>query len=372
MRPFNLGPVAQPAVRRLVLLCLILLSLGRAQAMSVSFINPGRSDEAFWLAATQAMQAGANSLGVKLEVLYAERDPERALRLAREIAGRPLQQRPDYVLLVNEKGTLVTNAQTLGAAGIKTFAAFNGLLPQERKIWTPRQSLPLLLGSLEPGAREAGYLTAKALIQQALRRHPTGRLQMLAIAGDRSTPVSIARNEGMRQAVAEAPRVELAETVFADWRRDLAREQMQGLLQRHPEARLVWTGSDQMVFGAMEAVSLAGARPGVDHHFSSINTSNEAMQARIDGRLGALAGGHFMTGAWALLMLYDHHKGKDFIDEGLELERPMFTLFDKADAQRFLQRFGSGIRELDLRPHSKHLNPQLRRYSTKPSLLLKH
>ncbi|MFN3810580.1 MAG: ABC transporter substrate-binding protein [Roseateles asaccharophilus] len=358
-------------IRTLVVLALMLLSLGRAQAMNVSFINPGRSDEAFWLTATQAMQAAARSLGIQLEVLYAEREPERALRLAREIAGRPAPQRPDYVLLVNEKGTLVSNAQTLGAAGIKTFAVFNGLLPQERKIWAPRQSLPLLLGSLVPDAREAGYLTAKALIQQALRAQPGGRLQMLAIAGDRSTPNSIARNEGMRQAVAEAPQVELAETVFADWRRDLAREQMLGLLQRHPEARLVWAGNDQMALGAMEALKQMGSRPGLEHHVSAINTSNEAMQALIEGRLDALAGGHFLAGAWALVMLYDHQQGRDFADEGLELERPMFTLFAKPTARRFLKQFGSGIRELDMRPYSKHLNPQVQSYRFTIGPLLK-
>ncbi|MFY8117489.1 MAG: ABC transporter substrate-binding protein [Roseateles sp.] len=358
-------------LRKLVLLVLMLLSLGPVQAMSVSFINPGRSDEAFWLTATQAMQAAARSLGIQLEVLYAEREPERALRLAREIAGRPAQQRPDYVLLVNEKGTLVSNAQTLGAAGIRTFAVFNGLLPQERKSWAPRQSLPLLLGSLEPDAREAGYLTAKALIQQALRAQPGGKLQLLAIAGDRSTPTSVARNEGMRQAVAEAPQVELAEAVFADWRRELAREQMQGLLQRHPAARLVWTGSDQLALGAMEALSQTGGKPGRDRHFSTINTSKEAMQALIEGRIDALAGGHFLAGAWALVMLYDHQQGRDFADEGLELERPMFTLFGAAEARRFLKQFGNGIRELDMRPYSKHLNPQVQSYRFTIAPLLK-
>lgn len=263
----------------------------------------------------------------------------------------------------------------LGNAGIKSFAAFSGLLPQERRLWAPRQGLPLLLGSLEPGARDAGYLTAKALVMAGLKEanlEADGRLQLLAIAGDRSTPVSILRNEGMRQALAEhAAQVELNEMVTADWRRDLAAEQARVLLQRHPQARLLWTGSDQMAFGAMDSAAQAGRKPGSGLLLSSINTSPEAMQALIDGRLSALAGGHFMAGAWALVMLYDHHQGRDFADEGLQLERPMFMLFDKASAQRFLSRFGTGVPTLDLRPYSKQLNPRLKRYDFSLAPLLR-
>ncbi|MBB5203100.1 ABC-type sugar transport system substrate-binding protein [Inhella inkyongensis] len=67
---------------------------------------------------------------------------------------------------------------------------------------------------------------------------------MLAIAGDRSTPVSIARNEGMRRAVSEAEDAVLEQVLFADWRRELARERMAHRLQSGPAPQLVWAGSD--------------------------------------------------------------------------------------------------------------------------------
>ncbi|MCV2366629.1 ABC transporter substrate-binding protein [Roseateles oligotrophus] len=357
-----------------LLVLLLQLAAPWAIALNVAFVNPGRSNEAFWLASSQAMQSAADSLGIRLEVLYAEREPKRALEIAQEIAQRPAAKRPDYVILVNEKGTLVESAQALGAAGIKTFAAYSGLLPQERAQWAPRKGLPLLLGSLEPRARDAGYLTARALIQQGLaekRLAADGKLHMLALAGDRSTPVSIQRNEGLRQALAENPQVELKEQAFGDWRRDLAKEKTQGLLQRYPEAQLLWAASDLMAFGALEALESRERKPGRDMLVSAINTSTEAMQARIDGRFAALAGGHFMTGAWALVMIYDHAQGRDFSDEGLELERPMFMLFSKPEATRFLSRFEGGIGKLDFRPYSKHLNLRLKQYQFGPGALLK-
>ena len=356
---------------RACLILWLLLSSACCHALKVTFINPGRSDEAYWVAASQAMQAAARSLGVTLEILYAQRDPQRSQALAGEIADRAAAQRPDYVILVNEKSTLVPTAKLLGEAGIKSFAAFSGLLPQQRAQWAPRRGLPLLLGSLEPDAEMAGYLTAKALIERGLRERRQGRdrrLHLLAIAGDRSTPTSVRRNEGMRRAVAEqAAQVVLDQQVYADWRRDQAAQRMQGLLQRHAEASLVWAGNDQMAFGAMDAAQGAGRRL----LYSAINTSPEAIQALREDRLAALAGGHFLVGAWALVMLYDHHQGQDFADEGLMLERPMFMLLDRNDARRFEARFGQTMQGLDFRPFSKALNPGLRRYRFNIEALLR-
>ena len=361
-------------LRTALLACCIAVSglvAASAQAQTVSFINPGHADEAYWRSASQAMEAAARSLGMKLEVLYAERQPERTLALSRELAARPREQRPDYVILSNDKGVLVECAQNLAAARIKSFAAFSGLLPQELKRWSPRSGLPLLMGSLEPRAQDAGYLSAKALIEQGLARQmhgADGRLHLLAIAGDRSTPSSIQRNQGLRQALAEHPKVELDAQAFADWRRDLARERMQGLLQRGHAPQLVWAGSDLMAFGAMEAAETRGLMPGRDLLFSAINTSDEAMQSVIAGRLSALAGGHFLTGAFAMVLLHDLYRGRDFADEGLVLERPMFMRFDSAAAQRFLAR--PSLTELDFRRFSKLHNPRLRRYNFGPQGLL--
>ena len=52
--------------------CLLILLCGSdARAQSVAFINPGKSDEIYWMTATQGMQAVARSLGMTFEVQYA-------------------------------------------------------------------------------------------------------------------------------------------------------------------------------------------------------------------------------------------------------------------------------------------------------------
>jgi ABC-type sugar transport system substrate-binding protein len=254
----------------------------------------------------------------------------------------------------------------LDAAGVKTFFAFSNISPEERGIaGVPREKYKGWIGSLEPHAEDAGYLTGKALIalgRKTNARAPDRKLHLIVIAGDRTTTSSVLRNEGLMKAVAESPDVTIDQTVYAGWARDKAAEQADWLYSRYPDARLVWAGNDLMAFGAIQALEKRGGVPGKDAYFSGVNTSKEAMDALRSGRLTALAGGHFIAGAWSLVMIYDYSHGRDFRDEGLELDRPMFVNFDAASAAVFEERFGQGFDKVGFARYSKALNPSVKRY----------
>ena len=343
-------------------------------AQRVVFINPGKSDEAYWVGASQSMALAAESLKMNLEVRYAEREHLRSFDIARELIARPADSRPDYVVFSNDHAVSPELLRMFEPSGIKSFLAYSKPSPQERaQTGQPRQKFKNWIGSLEPKAQDAGYLTAQALIRKgrALKAYaPDGRLHLLAIAGDRSTNSSILRNAGMRQAVKEAGDVVLDQEVYGDWTRDKAAEQAQWLFQRYPQARLLWAGNDLMAFGAMQTLEQRGGVVGKTVLFSGVNTSDEALDALRRGRLSALAGGHFVTGAWAMVMIHDHHRGKDFVDQGLELEMPMFALFTPQLADRFQAVF-NGKKPIDFQRYSKVLNPHVQRYAFGFEQLLK-
>jgi ABC-type sugar transport system substrate-binding protein len=349
-------------------LCVAVLLCGSvAHAQSVAFINPGKSDEVYWVTAAQAMQAAARSLGMTFEVQYAQREPLKTLEIAREMVARPAGKRPEYIVVTDDYSVADRLLAIIDPAGVKSFLAYSSIpVDQRGGIGSPRGKYKGWLGSLEPQAEDAGYLTARALIERGKNEKafgPDGKLHMLAIAGDRSTPSSINRNQGMHRAVAEAPRVVLEEEVYAAWTREIAAQQAESLYRRYPDVKLVWAGNDLMAFGAMAAWESRGGKPGVDAWFSGINTSTEALEAIKSGRLTSLAGGHFITGAWALVMIYDYHHGHDFTDEGLELRRPMFAEFTRALADRYIERFSGGFDGVDFSRYSKVRNPKLKRYN---------
>lgn len=337
--------------------------------LRVAFISPGYVGELYWKAGIEGMQQVAQSFGMQFEVLHGLRNQLVTVRQAQLLANRVQSERPDCVLFANELSAGPEILRILNAAGIPALNAYSGFQEDLRTVvGYPReqQKYPLWLGSLGHDATEAGYMTAKALIERAemMGLHAKdGSLHMLAIQGNRSTKSSVQRNRGMLQAVQESPRVKLQQGVMADWLREKAYEQASILYQRYPEVSLVWAGNDLMAFGAMEAWRQKGGIPGQDALFSGINTSPEALGALKDGSLSALAGGHFMNGAWAMVLLYDYVHGIDFKDEGLEQVHNMFVLFDSPMVMRFEQRFGENAPPLDFSRYSKVKNPDLKRYS---------
>jgi len=337
----------------------------QAAGISVVFINPGRAEEPYWRSATRFMQPAAKQLGITLEVLYAERDHLKMIALMQQVAQR--QSRPDYVILVNEKLAGGEMLKLAGQAGIRVlfaYSTFEG--DQLLEFGNPRVRHPHWLGSITPNSIEAGRLTAEELVALALRRKALaddGKVHVAAIAGDRVTPTGTQRLEGALRVLERHSSVVFTQTVHANWERTRAKEQAAGLLLRYPKLTAFWTASDLMAFGAMEAVEAAGRVPGRDILFSAINNSPDVLQARISGRVSSLAGGHFTAGAWALVMLYDYHHGKDFKPLGVDQRAPLFSLIDEDLAGRFLARFGDeDFSSIDFRRFSRHLNPALARY----------
>jgi ABC-type sugar transport system substrate-binding protein len=293
----------------LAALCLSgLLYASAAAAQSVAFINPGKSQEIYWVTATQSMQAAAKSLGIAFEVQYAQREPLKTLEIARELVARPAGKRPEYIVITDDYSVADQLLRIIDDAGVKTFLAYSSIpVDQRANTGSPRGKYKGWLGSLEPRAEDAGYMTARALIDRGKREKAFGA---------------------------------------------------------------VWAGNDLMAFGAMTAWESRGGKPGLDAWFSGINTSTEALEAIKSGRLTSLAGGHFITGAWALVMIHDYHHGHDFADEGLELRRPMFAEFTPQLADRYLERFSGGFDAVDFSRYSKVRNPKLKRYNFGFSQLL--
>lgn len=334
-----------------------------ALAFSVTFVNPGRHDEPYWVSASRAMQAAARDLGIELEVLYAERDHLKMIDLVRQVTVRP--RKPDYLIVVNEKLVAPAMLRLANAARLPTLLAYNALSPGQRaEIGRPRQQLHYWLGSLVPDNEQAGRDTLDALVATARQRGLLNApADLLMISGDPATPASVERLRGAQQALAAYPGVRLVQVVNGMWQRERAYQQTDWLLARHPRTRLIWTANDLMAFGVRQSLQEHGRQAGRDVLIATVNNSPEVMRARIDGDISTLSGGHFLTGAWALVMLYDYAHGKDFADEGLELQKPIFGLITPVMAQRYLDKFaGNDFASIGFRRFSRRLNPALRHY----------
>lgn len=344
----------------------LFLSLGflasAAQAVSVVFLNPGYSNEPFWVDYSRYMKDAAGDLGMRFEVIYGQRDAQNTLRHAREILQRP--HKPDYLLFANEQYVGPEILRLLDASGIRLFALHSTLTPEQQSLLGgPRQRYANWIGSLVPNDEEAGYLMAKALLAQA----PPGE-ELIAFSGVKNTPSASLREAGLYRALAEYPQVRLRQLVFGEWKQQRAYEQAQALLPRYPNLGSVWAANDEMAFGAMRAAEAQGRLL----RYSALNNSAHALQARVDGRFAVLATGHFILGGCAMVMLHDHAAGLDFAERGgvAQMAR-LLRLVDAREAARLKARLQRADIGLDFSAFSAVRRPAAKRYACSIESLLR-
>jgi len=349
----------------------------KADPMKVTFINPGISDPndptgGFWLSISAVMKEAARQFNIDLEVIYAERDHIRMQQQAREVAKRPLL--PDYLIVVNEKLAADEMVKAADLAGLKVLVMSNVFTGEQAiQMGSPREKYKNWIGSLVPDNRFAGYQIAKRIIDQAKKGSAAkdGRLRLLAINGDAATLAATQRLEGLKKAVSEHSNVELQQVFIGEWRQDKAREQTQIALTRYPQTDLIWAANDPMAMGAIEGAIEAKRRPGKDIFIGGLNWDAPALARVKDGSLVVSVGGHFMIGGCALVLVHDYHHGKDFADEGLEFQAPLFGLVDGKNIDAFLGKFGDrNWSKIDFTRLSKVNNPSTRKYNFSVKTLL--
>ncbi|WP_339541027.1 ABC transporter substrate-binding protein [Pseudomonas sp. RA_5y_Pfl1_P24] len=334
-----------------------------AHATSVVFLNPGMSTETFWVSYAQFMQAGAKDLGLHLRVRYSERDTQITLIQAREaLQGN---ERPDYLVLVNEQYVAPQILRMAQGSGVKLLIVNNALTADQVQMLGHDVDW---LGSIVPDDEQAGYLMFSDLLRQHGPVAPGESIDLLAFSGVKNTPAAQLREQGLHRALAEHPEVRLRQLVYGEWSRQRAFEQATQLFKRYPKTALVWSANDEMALGAMQALQGSGQMPGKHVLFSAANSSPEILQARLDDRLSTLVAGHFTLGGWAMVLIHDDAKGVDIgTFGGRDRQEALFQLIDAAQAQRLL----GATALVDFRALSAVGKPASYRYPFSLQLLLR-
>ena len=100
-----------------------------------------------------------------------------------------------------------------------------------------------------------------------------------------------------------------------------------------------------------------------------LNWSQDAVTAVLDGDMVVTHGGHFLLGAWAMVVLRDLHDGRDFAEENVRLQVPMGAI-DLPVARRFPEIGKVDWRKVDFAKFSKTRNPAVKSYEFTPDAVL--
>jgi ABC-type sugar transport system substrate-binding protein len=304
-------PFRKPAVAGL----LAIILLGSAHAAprpSVVFMSPDNS--LYWAMQAGFMRAVAADLDINLEILV---DNKRNRFSYTQMADRILSraEKPDYLIFMCREKVTVPMLRMADDAGVKVFT-FDTNVPvaAQEALGAPRQVLKNWIGHVSPDNVAAGRTLARILAQRVREHHlveAEKALPVLALSGTLDSSAAIDRNTGLQQEVNDGG-MRLLQLVYADWKQEEARIRTRALLKRYPQTAAIWSASDGMALGAVDALEQAGRQPGEDVFIGGVDWEPRALEAIRQGDLAVSLGRHFMGGGLVLILLNDYHQGYDF------------------------------------------------------------
>lgn len=331
----------------------------------LALIVPHSKETPFWKSFSEFASAAARDLGIRLEVQYANFDRARYLALFTALT-RKTQDKPDAILVRNQQGLAPDLLKIAKATDTNVFFISAGLRDRETAVLGgPRKQFKTWLGELLPDHEQAGYFIGRALIKDALDRaggNAVPKLLVAGLSGTSSDPASQGRTKGLRRSVAEFAQAKLIAVRSGGWVRQEAREKTAALLSQYPRINLFWAANDDMALGAIDALKAAGRKPGRDSLIGGLNWRPEALDAIRAGDLAFSLGGHFMEGGWAVVLLHDYFKGRDFVDLGVTF-KGSWGLISRGNIARYYDPVSNEDWDrIDFKRFSRALNPTLKRY----------
>jgi galactofuranose transport system substrate-binding protein len=232
------------------------------------------SNGAWRLAQTASIQDEAKKRG--WELVYTDAAGSEAKQIAD--VDSMIAAKVDAIFLApRSEGPLAQAVLKAKAAGIPVILLDRNV---DQNIAKPGQDYVTFIGSnfVEEGQRAAEWLI----------KATGGTAKIIELEGTVGSSPAIDRKKGFDDAIKGQSGMEiLVSDPSGDFSRDKGRQAMETLLQAHPEVTAVYAHNDEMALGAIAALEAAGRVPGKDVIIVSIDGTRDALQAIIDGKLGA-------------------------------------------------------------------------------------
>lgn len=340
-------------------------ALGNVHAgekIRVAFINPDQAGHPFWDSLTLFMQAAANDLDIDLKVHHAGGGRFRNTELA--LAAIHSIPKPDYLVYIaqaREVGKILAAAQ---AAGVKSFTINTDVLPEDRRtVGSPREKFTHWLGHMHPNDVKAGSELAQLLVREAKTSATEQTVGVIGVSGSLDSAAAVDRASGLESGTSKQSGAVLHQVVFSGWAPQEAQARGQWLLQRYPDTTVLWAASDAMALGLIHAARSARRVPGKEVFVGGFDWSDAGLTAIAQGEMTASMGGHFMEGGWAMVLLHDYHRGRDFSTHLGTTVRSEMQAITKSNVAELRKTLGNKQWEaVNFRQFSLVLNPALKHY----------
>jgi ABC-type sugar transport system substrate-binding protein len=195
-----------------------------------------------------------------------------------------------------------------------------------------------------PDSVHSGYVIAKRLFE-----HMNGEGNIVAIQGRMGNSSAMGRFEGLQKALKEYPKITLLDAQPADWNRLKAWSLTERWLRKHKNIKGIWTATDEMAMGAIEA--LRDANKSGTIMVTGVDATGDAVNAIIKGEmLCTVSPDPYWQSGMSLSFAYHAYQDKIKPSELAKSKRAFYTstlLVSRDNAESFLRDYVNGEPELD-------------------------
>lgn len=328
---------------------------------SVVLFSPGTESNEFWGQVIGLAKAASNDLNIDLVVYYGNDDGDRMVEQMTTAAT--LSPKPAGYLFPSMKSHGKQFLEVAESAQIPSIVFNMGI--ESDVASAPRVEFKYWIGQIVPDDNQTGFLLGTELLKAADERNLVGsnnKINVLAISGRDQDHISHQRVEGLKRAIATHRRAELVEISYSDWTRENARDLTSKAFKKNSDIQVVWTASDLMSAGATDALTMMGKKMGDDFIIGGIDWTMDGLKRVEDKQFIATVGGHFMEGGWAVIMMSDYLRGKDFITESASMNSPMMAITNE-NVLEYRKKLNSGSWDtINFAIYSKVMNPRMKTY----------
>jgi len=342
-----------------------------ADSLHFAIFTQRESDDSFWQPVTIFASEAAKQLNVKLTAFEGHSSKRQMLENVKKAKKLNVDAiiSPNYgevaLQLIELSDELKLPLILFNADVTKDYIQASSRPQQKYKYW---------LASIMPSDFQAGYQLGKMLINQAREKNmgnSHGFIEVIAVNGTITDTPAQLRLAGLQSAIKEDGNSQLLQSVYAFWDKKTAYYKVSHLQPRYPSATVYWAASDSMAISANKALTEHGLKHGKDYVTGGIDWTVDGLTAIQTGDVTTSIGGHFMDGAWAVILLFDYFNGID-IEKGswYRLQSTMQSISSDEVKLLLPHLINKDWSNINFRHYSKFYNRKLTYYplSAKPIL----
>jgi len=175
-----------------------------------------------------------------------------------------------------------------------------------------------------------GLKAARWLVEKT-----NGKAKVVELQGNVGASPTINRYNSFREIIKDHPGIQIIDSQCGEFRRSKGKEVMEAFLKKHgKEIEVLYSHSDDMAIGAIQAIEDAGLRPGEDIIIVSVDGIRDAFEAMVAGKFNCTVECNPLQGPLAMDAIE-----KILAGEGHTLEKKVLiedAVFEMADAAKHI------------------------------------